>query len=328
MKPTIFRDPGIPFKPVTIKVEPVEKPYETSSVSSILEKIKKTGVSVVRVEKLVEIEKTPPKSSYLMINSTKSIKPESFVNTKYSSLTIEPNITHDFEPTDDDSTMDNDYVSPDCIFMNEDDDDVDFENDIDEDDNDPDYGSSKDSFVKNKTSAKKPEGGSSLRKSTKMSNDYPTYDMPNLAYVCANCRGRFTSQELLEEHMQQGGDCHSQSLTCKQCARMFPTKKQLSRHVDAMHRSHPVYKCDVCKRNYSNEELLMAHLPMCNGDFEDNSGIMYKCKECDLQFLSKRELFEHIAMHPVSSFVFNIIKLNYLLINFFKYLISTEINVM
>lgn len=284
-----------------IKVEPVDKSYENkSSVSSILEKIKKTGVSVVRVGKYVDNKKTPPKSSFLLTHSPKSIKPEPLISTKYTSLTIERNVTHGFEATDEDSTMDNDYVSPNCIYMNEEDDDFDYENDPD--DNDPDYSSSKDSFEKTKTSVKsvKSATGSTSRKSTKISNDYPTYDMPNLAYVCANCRGRFTSQELLEEHMQQGGDCHNQSLTCKQCERKFPTKKQLSRHVDAMHRSHPVYKCDVCKRNYSNEELLMAHLPMCNGDFEDNSGILYKCKECDLQFLSKRELFEHIAMHPVS----------------------------
>lgn len=223
------------------------------------------------------------------------------IHNEYSSLEIEPHITI-FDPSDDDLSPDFD----DNVYATEDD--YESENNS-ENDNDPDY---IDSSKKSNNSAKSNNNKSAetaaaapTQKISKSNNDYPTYNLPDLAYVCANCRSRFTSLELLEGHRQEGGDCYNQSLICKECSRSFGTRKQLSRHVDAMHRRHPVFKCDVCKCNYTNEELLMAHLPMCNGDFEDNSGILYKCKECDLKFLSKRDLFDHIAKHPVSFFYHN-----------------------
>lgn len=279
---------------VNIKKENDDPLDKLSRLDLILEKIKKTGTSIVplRVEKLTQT--SPSNISNVKSNITQnSSESETYINSgNYSILTIEPNITDESEE------LRNEIDTEDLVSIFVDDDDT-MDNEIENYDNDPDYDSSADTGIQINHSTNKTS--SSIKKASMkvVSQDYPTYDMPSLAYVCANCRGRFSSQELLEQHMQEGGDCHNLSLTCKECGRLFDSKKKLSRHVDSIHRAHPNYKCDVCKRNYSNEELLMAHLAMCNGDFEDNSGILYKCKECDLQFISKRELFDHIAQHPV-----------------------------
>ncbi|EDS33919.1 gastrula zinc finger protein XFG20-1 [Culex quinquefasciatus] len=112
-------------------------------------------------------------------------------------------------------------------------------------------------------------------------------------FVCVTCKGKFSSFEELQGHLDQSVACKKVNSTCEVCGKVCANRKMLSQHK-LTHSERPQYVCDQCGKVYSNVFNLENHKSQVHGD-ETDFGYVYKC--CDLTFKTRRELNEHTATH-------------------------------
>lgn len=111
--------------------------------------------------------------------------------------------------------------------------------------------------------------------------------------MCVTCKGKFSSFEELQGHLDQSVACKKVNSTCEVCGKVCANRKMLSQHK-LTHSERPQYVCDQCGKVYSNVFNLENHKSQVHGD-ETDFGYVYKC--CDLTFKTRRELNEHTATH-------------------------------
>lgn len=112
-------------------------------------------------------------------------------------------------------------------------------------------------------------------------------------FVCVTCKGKFSSFEELQGHLDQSEACKKVNSTCEVCGKVCANRKMLSQHK-LTHSEKPQYVCDQCGKVYSNVFNLENHKSQVHGD-ETDFGYVYKC--CDLTFKTRKELNEHTAQH-------------------------------
>lgn len=115
-------------------------------------------------------------------------------------------------------------------------------------------------------------------------------------YICMTCKDKFPTFEVLKEHIKSNVPCKSVNLTCEKCSKIFDSKKSLYQH-SLTHREKWSYMCEECGKSYSNRFNLENHKSSFHGENVEEYGSIYKCKICDKQFTTRKDLYQHINTH-------------------------------
>lgn len=113
-------------------------------------------------------------------------------------------------------------------------------------------------------------------------------------YVCVTCKGKFSSFEQLQAHIDESIACKKINTTCDQCGKICDTRRALYQHK-LSHQPKPQLICDQCGKIYTNSFNLENHKSQVHGEEFEELGYVYKC--CELTFPTRRELNEHIKTH-------------------------------
>lgn len=115
-----------------------------------------------------------------------------------------------------------------------------------------------------------------------------THNINNEAkLVCTICSKEFANSRLLNLHLiiHSGSKPHP----CLHCEQSFSTKMQLTRHLGCHGIPPPLYKCELCSKEFSRNHYLTLHLRMHNDP-------AFKCNLCDRNFERKDYLNDHITL--------------------------------
>merc|ERR1711920_1003147 len=74
---------------------------------------------------------------------------------------------------------------------------------------------------------------------------------------------------------------------CNQCDSCYPTKGNLTTHVERMHQNKVNFKCDECGKGFYDKTKYDDHCRM-------HRGIKYECNQCHRSFVEKSGLIKHI----------------------------------
>lgn len=113
-------------------------------------------------------------------------------------------------------------------------------------------------------------------------------------YVCVTCKGKFSSFEELQAHIDESIACKKVNSTCDQCGKVCDTRRALYQHK-LTHQPKPQLICDQCGKSYTNSFNLENHKSQVHGEEFEELGYVYKC--CEQTFPTRRELNEHIKTH-------------------------------
>ncbi|XP_055630621.1 zinc finger protein 287-like [Toxorhynchites rutilus septentrionalis] len=113
-------------------------------------------------------------------------------------------------------------------------------------------------------------------------------------YVCVTCKGKFSSFEELQNHIDQNVSCKKVNCTCEHCGKVCDNRRALYQHKQT-HNPKPQLICDQCGKVYTNSFNLENHKSQVHGEEIEEFGYVYKC--CDQTFPTRRELNDHIATH-------------------------------
>ena len=107
-------------------------------------------------------------------------------------------------------------------------------------------------------------------------------------YKCHKCGVEFESEILLNSHTASLS-IHGNTIECEKCHFSCKTTAKLSEHIVKNHSpKKQLYKCQVCSGvEFESEILLNSHIASIHYE-------MIKCEICDLNFISKEELWEHL----------------------------------
>ena len=141
-------------------------------------------------------------------------------------------------------------------------------------------------------------------------------------FVCnhdGKCEKSFPSRHRVELHRKQahGVRIVSSDLTCSVClAYRAKTREALETHVRSQHNGERPFRCLVCEKSFAAQSYLDQHAdvhntekvhkcPECPRRFQSlpslsqhkttHLGRRFKCEACDIPFLSKRYLRQHVA---------------------------------
>ena len=108
-------------------------------------------------------------------------------------------------------------------------------------------------------------------------------------YKCQVCNGvEFESEILLNSHTASLS-IHTNNIECEKCHFSCKTTAKLSEHIVKNHSpKKQLYKCQVCIGvEFESEILLNSHIASIHTS-------KIKCEICDLTYISKEELWEHL----------------------------------
>lgn len=87
---------------------------------------------------------------------------------------------------------------------------------------------------------------------------------------------------------------HAQKFQCEVCARRFPTKQTLVKHVETAHEGKVAEKtrpCPYCEKMFSSNQKLQDHVAI----HENNR--RHKCRFCDKSFVQQANCIAHERIH-------------------------------
>ncbi|XP_019550996.2 zinc finger protein 564 [Aedes albopictus] len=105
-----------------------------------------------------------------------------------------------------------------------------------------------------------------------------------------NCTFTTTSVQSWHYHLAT----HTRKFQCEICARRFPTKQTLVKHVETAHEGKKAAKtipCTYCDKKFSNNQKLRYHLDM----HENNR--RHKCSYCEKAFVQVANMKAHERIH-------------------------------
>ena len=107
-------------------------------------------------------------------------------------------------------------------------------------------------------------------------------------YKCLKCGIEFESEILLNSHTASLS-IHTNNIECEKCHFSCKSTAKLSEHIVKNHSpKKQLYKCQVCIGvEFESEILLNSHIASIHTS-------KIKCEICDLTYISKEELWEHL----------------------------------
>nr|XP_031846104.1 gastrula zinc finger protein XlCGF46.1-like [Nomia melanderi] len=106
-------------------------------------------------------------------------------------------------------------------------------------------------------------------------------------FQCNVCNKRLLTQENLDNHMKQ----HSRTYECKDCGKVFASKRYLATHMTT-HTGVKPYTCHVCKKNFRTSHMRNTHL------LTHSSERPHICDLCGQSFKRRYYMIEHRRKHP------------------------------
>ena len=120
-------------------------------------------------------------------------------------------------------------------------------------------------------------------------------------YKCDICEKPFLNARFLKEHkalVHEGQKRKSMNLVCDICGKVLGSKEALKHHKRNQHTAQVindidiVKQCSKCSKEFNQPELFEDHLKLCL----DEPPKDFKCKYCDLIWVSDLSLELHIAV--------------------------------
>ncbi|EAT34773.1 AAEL013022-PA [Aedes aegypti] len=105
-----------------------------------------------------------------------------------------------------------------------------------------------------------------------------------------NCSYTTTSAQCWHYHRSM----HIRKFQCEICAKRFPARQALVKHVETIHEGKPVEKnlaCTYCDKKFSNNQKLRCHM-----DIHENNR-RHKCSYCEKAFVQVANLKAHERIH-------------------------------
>lgn len=106
-------------------------------------------------------------------------------------------------------------------------------------------------------------------------------------FQCNVCNKRLLTQENLDNHMQQ----HSRTYECKDCGKVFASKRYLATHITT-HTGVKPYTCHICKKNFRTSHMRNTHL------LTHSTERPHICDLCGQSFKRRYYMIEHRRKHP------------------------------
>ena len=76
------------------------------------------------------------------------------------------------------------------------------------------------------------------------------------------------------------------------CAKSLSTSQGLKQHVNTVHQTHKVCKCDFCGKSFTQPRALNTHIQAVHEGHKD-----YKCESCGKLFTTATYLKFHLKKH-------------------------------
>lgn len=80
---------------------------------------------------------------------------------------------------------------------------------------------------------------------------------------CSGCGKTFSRKDSLLLHADKCKGVHE--MGCKFCAKTFPTRWRLQRHLKQAHTQKEQFVCSKCSRSYKRKDFFLAHEKNCDG---------------------------------------------------------------
>jgi len=122
----------------------------------------------------------------------------------------------------------------------------------------------------------------------------------NPSFMCAICRGRFPTGEILNAHienppwnsvMHASWEEANYAAECHPCNRLFMNQKSLNQHLESStaHKASPRANCDACGFSFCDETALAQHLKSSQAHRK-----RYNCDSCGFEFGDETALAQHL----------------------------------
>ncbi|CAL7933992.1 unnamed protein product [Xylocopa violacea] len=124
-------------------------------------------------------------------------------------------------------------------------------------------------------------------------SDYSLYKHRKVSHLneykfqCSVCNRKLLTQENLDNHMRQ----HSKTYECKECGKVFTSKRYLATHL-TVHTTAKPYTCHICKKNFRTSHIRKAHLTTHSAEKP------HMCDLCGQSFKRRYYMIEHRKKHP------------------------------
>ncbi|XP_012284562.1 gastrula zinc finger protein XlCGF46.1-like [Orussus abietinus] len=125
------------------------------------------------------------------------------------------------------------------------------------------------------------------------SSNYSLYKHRKVAHLneykfqCTVCNKRLLTQENLDSHMLQ----HNQTYSCKDCGKIFASKRYLATHTTT-HTGVKPYPCHICEKNFRTSHMRNTHL------LTHSAERPHICDLCGQAFKRRYYMIEHRRKHP------------------------------
>jgi hypothetical protein len=119
-----------------------------------------------------------------------------------------------------------------------------------------------------------------------------------MAFPCAVCDRRFSSQQACEQH-QRDAPMHNKSFRCETCSRNYGSEEALKQHQRDSPMHKDIFNCNLCNRNFGSQDALEQHKresPMHKETFQ--------CDICNRNFSSKQACEQHQRDSPKHKKIF------------------------
>ncbi|XP_054744922.1 zinc finger protein 718-like isoform X1 [Anastrepha obliqua] len=121
-------------------------------------------------------------------------------------------------------------------------------------------------------------------------------DSKEQKYFCSDCSMHFQRLSNYSSHMKKrhGIIYELDPLTCPQCAKAFPSKSRLNRHIKT-HRplaETRIFPCPLCDRKFQAKDYVSTHIKLVHEDIRP-----FICEECGEGARTKATLRDHMLTH-------------------------------
>lgn len=114
----------------------------------------------------------------------------------------------------------------------------------------------------------------------------------NRRFECNYCDKRFAFKQGLERH-QTIHDNESQPHGCLYCDLRFPSAARLQRHLSNEHAGKRPFPCSKCSKRFMLSHHLYRHMRTTH----HYQQVSYQCPQCEEEFTTREELFNHCTEH-------------------------------